>query len=111
MDFYFNKLNASGVVRQVQHAETISGRSSGLRDTTTPRGLLNAVFYTKGKSFCLRKNQEQRGLKISQLKRLEDHYVCYENFQRTAMVAFENSMSRARLLHCILYKKQENDDL
>ena len=50
-------------------------------NTTTPRGLLRAVFYTVGKCFCLRGGQEHRNLTISQFERLHDpdSFVYREN--------------------------------
>ena len=41
-------------------------------DTDKPTGLQNAAFFVVGKMFCLRANQEHRGLQLSQLKRYED---------------------------------------
>ena len=47
----------------------------------TPLGFLQAVFFSNGKSFCLRGGQEHRDLKLSQLKRLSnpDRYIYREN--------------------------------
>ena len=109
MDCYFNKLHASGVGRQIQHAETISGEeedklwTSKVLDIATPRGLLNAVFYTIGKSFCLRGGQEHRSLKISQLKRMEDHYVYYENVSKNCNGSFRklHVKSKVALLYSV----------
>ena len=104
MDCFFNKLHAGGVGRQVQHAETISGEeedklwTSKVLDIATPRGLLNAVFYTIGKSFCLRGGQEHRSLKISQLKRMEDHYVYYENVSKNCNGSFRKLHVKSKVV-------------
>ena len=66
-----HKLHSEGVGRHVKHAETISVDEEnqlwdrGVLNTTTPRGLQNAVFYVIGKMFCLRGGQEHRALKLS----------------------------------------------
>ena len=73
LDSYFHKLHSEGVGRQTKHAEIISSDEerqlweSDVLNTTTPKGLQNAVFYTIGKTCCLRGGQEHRALKLSQL--------------------------------------------
>ena len=84
LDSYFYRLHSEGHGRQTKHAETVSIEEEdrlwrGVMDADTPNGLQNAAFLVVGKMFCLRGGQEQRGLQLSQLKRLEDRYVCYEN--------------------------------
>ena len=50
-------------------------------NTTSPIGLLRAVFFYNGKCFCLREGQEHRDLKVSQIERKRDpnRYVDAEN--------------------------------
>ena len=43
--------------------------SSGVLSVTTPKGLLNAVFFLNGKNFALRGGNEQLCLKLSQISR------------------------------------------
>ena len=54
---------------------------SGVLSDDSPKSLLRAVFFLNGKNFCLRGGDEQRNLKISQLKRLSnpDRYIYTEN--------------------------------
>ena len=51
---------------------------------STPRGLLNAVFYYNGKNFVLRGGQEHRDLKLSMFTRLKDpdRYIYVENISK-----------------------------
>ena len=64
LDSLFSKLHSEGIGRQTKKAEVLSLDEekklweSGTLTTTTPRGLLNAAFYTGGKMFCLRGGQE-----------------------------------------------------
>ena len=53
---------------------------SGVLSDDSPKSLLRAVFFLNGKNFCLRGGDEQRNLKISQLKRLSnpDRYIYTE---------------------------------
>lgn len=55
--------------------------TTGVLGSDNPNSLLRAVFYLNGSNFCLRGGEEQRNLKISQLKRLQnpDRYVYTEN--------------------------------
>ena len=59
LDSLFSKLHSEGIGRQTKKAEVLSLDEenklweSGTLNTTTPRGLLNAAFYTVGKMFCL----------------------------------------------------------
>ena len=75
-------LREFGVGSTSSHTEEISTeeesllRSSGVLNTTMPKGLLRAVFYVCGKCFCLRGGQEHRDLAPSQFERLRDPY-CY----------------------------------
>ena len=44
-------------------------------NSTTPKGLQNAVFHLVGKVFCLRGGAEQRNLKLSQFEHCDDSCV------------------------------------
>ena len=95
LDSYFHKLHSEGIGRHVKHAETISTAEenqlweSGVLNTTTPKGLQNAVFYAIGKIFCLRGGQEHRALRLSQLQRDGDKYVYYENVSKNRNGSFK----------------------
>ena len=95
LDSLFNKLHSQGVGRQIKKAEVLSIEDerllweSGTLNTSTPKGLLNAAFFTVGKMFCLRGGQEHRFLKLSQLKRTEDKYVYYENVSKNRNGSFK----------------------
>ena len=66
-------LRSSGIGAQIKHTEIISVSeecslwSQGVLGTSTPKSLLNAVFFCTGKTFCLRGGLEHYALKISQL--------------------------------------------
>lgn len=62
---------------------------SGVLNTTTPRGLQNAIFYVFGKTFCLRGGQEHGALKLSQLQRDHDKYVYYKNVSKNQNGSFK----------------------
>ena len=51
--------------------------TTGVLGSDNPNSLLWAVFYLNSRNFCLHGGEEQRNLKISQLKRLQnpDRYV------------------------------------
>ena len=87
LDNVLRDLRARGVGSESQETEAFSKEeeerlwSSGTLGDDNPRSLLHAVFYLNGKNFCLRGGDEQRNLKISQLKRLNNpnRYVYTEN--------------------------------
>ena len=87
LDNVFKKLREEGVGADAKHTATITIEeenllwSKGVLNTTTPRGLLRAVFFYNGKNFVLHGGQEHRNLQISQLSRLycPDRYVYMEN--------------------------------
>ncbi len=58
-------------------------------NTSTPRGLLNAAFYTVGKMFCLKGGQEHRFLKLSQIQRTEVKYIYRENVSKNRNGSFK----------------------
>ena len=95
LDSLFNKLHRQGVGRQTKQTEIFTVEEeerlweSGTLNTTTPRGLLNAAFYTVGKMFCLRGGQDHRFLKLSQLKRSENKFVYYENVSKNRNGSFK----------------------
>ena len=67
-------LRKEGVGAEVKHASIFSPEeelklwSSGAVGTHSPLALVRAVFFTLGKSLCLRGGQEHRELKPSQLR-------------------------------------------
>ena len=87
LDNLYKRLRSEGVGATSKHTEGISKEeedqlwSCGVLNTTTPLGLLRAVFFYNGKCFCLRGGQEHRDLKLSQLQRETgpDRYVYTEN--------------------------------
>ena len=87
LDNILRDLRMRGVGAQTRQTEAFSKEdedrlwSSGVLSSENPKSLLRAVFYLNGKNFCLRGGEEQRNLKISQLKRLKnpDQYVYTEN--------------------------------
>ena len=84
MDNVFRKLRAEGVqADSVKVLKPLANRQlwdSGSLSTETPKGLLPAVFFNNGLSFCLRGGEEHRNLRLSQLKRESDppRYVYIE---------------------------------
>ena len=74
-DSLFRELRQEGVGSSSKSTEPITKDeeqllwSSGQLDPSTPRGLLNAVFFLHGKNFVLRGGTEHRDLKISQIAR------------------------------------------
>ncbi len=46
--------------------------------THSPQSLLNAICYN-GKGCCLRGGEEQRKLKLSQFRKIENGYIYTEN--------------------------------
>ena len=78
MDNVFRKLRVQGVCSVSKSTEAFTKDEmdqlwcSGSLSADTPRGLLRAVFFLNGISFCLRGGGEHRNLKLSQLKREND---------------------------------------
>ena len=104
LDSYFHKLHYEGVGRQTKHAEVVTSDEEdqlwkGVMNTTTLTGLQNAAFFIVGKMFYLQGGQEHQGLQLSQLKRLEDKYIYYENASKNRNEASSNLESRTRLFH------------
>ena len=87
LDNLLELLRASGFGSNASHTEGTSTEeenllwSSGVMSIKTPKGLLRAAFYFRGKCFCLRGGQEHRDFSISQLECLQrpDRYVYHEN--------------------------------
>ena len=69
-------------------------------DLDSPKGLLRAVFLCNGKNFCLHSGQEQRNLKISQLKR-ESIVVSGKNYTLTCIKNLDQKIDRVVLAHLI----------
>lgn len=78
MDSVFHSLWVDGVEVQVKHSSVVTKEEENLLwsrsifNLATPLGLLQAVFYSNGKGFCLRGGKEHRNLKISQFEHLCD---------------------------------------
>ena len=74
-DSLFRELRQEGVGSSSKSTEPITKDDeqllwfSGQLDPSTPRGLLNAVFFLNGKNCVLRGGAEHRDLKISQIVR------------------------------------------
>ncbi len=105
LDSFFHDLHSEGIGRQVKHTETISVEEEnqlwerGVLDCKTPRGLLNAVFYTIGKMFCLRGGQEHRALKLSQLQRCaDDRYIYYANVSKNRNGSFKQLHVKSKVV-------------
>lgn len=90
-DSIFKQLHQRGVGTETKETPVLSKDEDELwkkvLDLDSPKGLLRAVFFCNGKNFCLRGGQEQRNLKISQLKRetivvdgKEVHSYVYKEF-------------------------------
>lgn len=87
LDNVMRELRTNGIGSDSHQTEAFSKAEeeklwdSGVLACNNPKSLLRAVFYLNGKKFCLRGGEEQRNLKISQLKRFSnpDHYVYTEN--------------------------------
>ena len=78
MDNVFRKLRSEGVSAENKATEAFSKGeidqlwASGILCVDNPKGLLRAVFFMNGISFCLRGGEEHRKLRLSQLKRESD---------------------------------------
>ena len=74
-DSIFKRLHHKGIGAETKATAVLSKSDEdtlwdkGVLDLNTPKGLLRAVFFYNGKNFCLRGGQEQRNLRLSQLKR------------------------------------------
>ena len=87
LDNYFRKLRTEGIGAESKHTPMITIEEEnilwekGVLNTSSPHGLLNAVFYYNGKNFILRGGQEHRDLKLSMLirKTQPDRYIYVEN--------------------------------
>ena len=78
LDSLFRELRTKIIGAIVQHAQPFTKEEEQLLwerrvlGTSTPKSLLNAVFYLNGKNFCLRGGEEHRRLTISQIVRQQD---------------------------------------
>ena len=74
-DAVFKCLHAKGVGAEIKATPVMNPDdekklwTSGVVNLTTPIGLLRAVFLNNEKNFCLKGGQEQRNLKLSQVRR------------------------------------------
>ena len=71
---------------------------SGTLNTTTPKGLLNAAFYTVGKMFCLKGGQEHRFLKLSQIVQTHEKYIYYENISKNHNGSFKQLHVKSKVV-------------
>ena len=88
LDNLGRRLRKDGIGAEVKHASIVTSEEedalwlSGVLGSTTPKALLNVVFFfSSGKNFCLRGGSEHKILKLSQLKHLynPDHHIYTEN--------------------------------
>ena len=106
LDSSFHKLHSEGVGRQTKHAEIISSDEecqlweSDVLNTTTTKGLQNAVFYTTciGKTCFLCGGQEHRALKLSQLQHDGEKYVYYENVSKNQNGSFKQLLIKSKVV-------------
>ena len=104
LDYLFNHLHSEGIGRQTKKAEVLTREDermlwdSGVMNLDVPKGLLNAVFYTTGKMFCLRGGQEHRFLKLSQIQRSEDKYVYHENVSKNINGSFKQLRVKSKVV-------------
>ena len=74
LDSHFHNLHSIGFGREVKNARVLTKKDedklwkSGILDTTSPKALQNAVFYTVGKVFSLRGGVEMHHFGTSQIK-------------------------------------------
>jgi len=77
-DVVFRSLHENGIGTSKKSAQILTKDhedklwKAGVLNSTTPKGLQNAVFYYVGKTCCLRGGEEQRNLKLSQFTRFSD---------------------------------------
>ena len=94
VDAYFHNLHSQGL-GSTKHAEVVTPEeeeqlwTSGVMNSTTPKGLQNTVFHLVGKAFCLRGGAEQRNFKLSQFQRCEGSYVYHENTSKNRNGSFK----------------------
>ena len=80
MESVFQQLHNEGVGTVVQHTSIITATeeaslwAKGVLGDHSPLSLVRAVFYLNSRNFCLRGGRGHRGLKLSQLKRENDHW-------------------------------------
>ena len=78
-DAFYRGLHTMGIGADLKATEVLTKDEeetlwkTGVLNTETPDGLLNAVFFLNGKNVCLRGGSEHRDLKFSQLKREVAH--------------------------------------
>ena len=72
-DTYYRKLREQGMGAAAKPTQVLTDDeteilwASGILSSSTPEGLLNAVFFCNGKNFLLRGGTEHRSLKLSQV--------------------------------------------
>jgi len=74
-DAAFKQLHKTGIGTETKATPVLTKSNEeelwkhGTLNMDKPKGLLRALFFYNGKNYCLRGGTEQRGLKLSQLKR------------------------------------------
>ena len=97
LDAHFHNLHATGVGRQVRHAEPFTKEdeaklwASGALGINNPQSLQNAALFIVGKMFCLRGGEEHHALKISQITRMQDpdRYTYHETVSKNRNGSFK----------------------
>ena len=79
--------------------------------TSTPKSLLNAVFYLNGKNFCLRGGEEHCHLAISQIVRqqLPINMFTQKQDQKTGKAHLPVSIFQPKSFQFMDPRKQEKD--
>ena len=106
-DSVCSNLHAGGVGAQKKAAHVISAEDEDLfwekkvMSLETPRSLQNLVFYYVGLHFSLRGGQEQRDLKVNQLRRFPSDLKTYDDHSYYEYVEFisKNNQHRFKDIH------------
>ena len=85
LDRHLRMLRSLGIGIEKKSADVITPEMErklwelGILGLSTPRALLNAVFFYNGKSFALRGIKEQAELRFEQVRRRAEGYTYYEH--------------------------------
>lgn len=99
-DTVSRQLREAGVGATVKHTSVFSAAeedqlwSAGVLGVDSPRALLNAVFFTVGKTFCLRGGREHEMLKLKQFKFGTEGSACAE--RKVDFVVYTENGSKNR---------------
>ena len=103
LDALFHKLHSEGLGTEIKSAEVFTQDddtlwSTGVTSQRAPKPLQNAAFFMAGKMFCLCGGVEDRGLKLSQLKKMHspDRYVYYKHVSKKSQ----------QFVQAVAYQKQ-----